>query len=296
VASRTSSFRFKAAQTDIREIGALLNVATVLEGSVRRSGDRVRVSAQLIDVADGYRRWCDRIDGEMRDILTIEDEIAGKIAAALEVTFAEPLPERAPGRDSPNATRCSGFTWAPDPRRSRGRSGPAGRPSSSRPTSRRRARRVGWRSSSPANSTARSASSPGRWTSTPGCTILGMCLRRLRRDDAARAADLECIESAKKRIREHPDDTRALTMGAAVLASMGEPELASGWVERALQVDRDEPIIAYNAACVYTTLGRIDEAFACLRLAAREGGIARDWVDNDPDLDPLRGDPRFGEL
>ncbi|MGZ5433324.1 MAG: protein kinase domain-containing protein, partial [Thermoanaerobaculia bacterium] len=85
VASRTSAFQFR--HGDVREIGARLGVEAVLEGSVRRAGDRVRVSAQLVDVADGYRRWYERFDREMKDIFAIEDEIAEQIAGALEVTL-----------------------------------------------------------------------------------------------------------------------------------------------------------------------------------------------------------------
>ena len=89
VASRTSAFQYKNQAADVREIGARLNVGTVLEGSVRRSGDRVRVSAQLVSVDNGYRLWYERYDRDMKDIFAIEDEIAEKIAQALKVTLAE---------------------------------------------------------------------------------------------------------------------------------------------------------------------------------------------------------------
>ena len=126
--------------------------------------------------------------------------------------------------------------------------------------------------------------------------LLGMCYRRMGEAAKARSADHECIEAVKKRLRSHPDDTRAWTMGASVLAELGEPERAAEWVARALVVDRDEPIIAYNAACVYATLGRRDEAFACLEAPVAGGMLNVDWVANDPDLDPLRNDPRFAAL
>jgi adenylate cyclase len=126
--------------------------------------------------------------------------------------------------------------------------------------------------------------------------LLGMCYRRMSEAGKARGADLECIEAAKARVRSHPDDTRAWTMGASVLAELGEPERAAEWVARALAVDADEPIIEYNAACVYTALGKRDEAIACLEASVGQGGLSRDWIANDPDLDPLRGDPRFAGL
>lgn len=83
VASRTSSFLFRDAGLDIREIGRRLDVGTVLEGSVRKAGDRLRVSAQLIDAGDGCQLWSDRYDRRMRDVLAIQDEIAGAAAEAL---------------------------------------------------------------------------------------------------------------------------------------------------------------------------------------------------------------------
>lgn len=87
VAARTSSFAFRDPQTDIREIGRLLNVRTVLEGSVRSSGNRIRLTAQLINVADGFHIWSQVYDREMADLFTIQDEIASKIADALVDSF-----------------------------------------------------------------------------------------------------------------------------------------------------------------------------------------------------------------
>ncbi len=126
--------------------------------------------------------------------------------------------------------------------------------------------------------------------------LLGMCYRKLGDSVRARSAELECMEAVKKRLRQHPDDTRALTMGAAVLAELGEPERSAEWVQRALAVDAEEPIIAYNAACVYVSLGDHQRAIDCLASALRSGSLFADWVANDPDLDPLRDNPRFREV
>lgn len=82
VASRTSSFRFKNSSADIRDIGRQLSVRTVLEGSVRKSKDRLRVTAQLINVEDGYHLWSKQFDADPRDIFEIQDEIANSIAEA----------------------------------------------------------------------------------------------------------------------------------------------------------------------------------------------------------------------
>lgn len=102
VASRTSVFVYKGKREDVRSIGAQLHVRAVLEGSVRRSGSRLRVSAQLVNVADGYLLWSERYDREMADVFAIQDEIANSIAGALQVILSEDEREalgRVPTRD-----------------------------------------------------------------------------------------------------------------------------------------------------------------------------------------------------
>jgi len=85
VAGRTSSFAFKGRQEDLREIGDALGVATVLEGSVRRSGDRLRITAQLINVEDGFHIWSETYDRQMADIFDIQDDVAKSITDALQI-------------------------------------------------------------------------------------------------------------------------------------------------------------------------------------------------------------------
>jgi TolB-like protein len=77
VTSRTSSFQFKGKKVDLREVGEKLNVSTVLEGSVRRQGDRLRINAELISVKDGYRLWSQQFDRKMDDGLMSGAFIAG---------------------------------------------------------------------------------------------------------------------------------------------------------------------------------------------------------------------------
>ena len=89
VASRTSTFAYKGKTEDIREIGKKLEVSAVLEGSVRRSGNKIRVSAQLIHVHNGYQLWADKYDREMEDVFAIQDEIAQNIVKALRVVLSE---------------------------------------------------------------------------------------------------------------------------------------------------------------------------------------------------------------
>jgi TolB-like protein/Tfp pilus assembly protein PilF len=87
VAARTSSFFFKGKHADMRQIGEQLNVRTVLEGSVRKVGDRLRITAQLVNVADGYHLWSERYDRELKDVFAIQDEIARSIAERLKLTL-----------------------------------------------------------------------------------------------------------------------------------------------------------------------------------------------------------------
>ena len=89
VASRTASFAFKGKSEDIAEIGRKLKVSTFLEGSVRKMGNRLRITAQLVNVADGYHLWSERYDREMEDIFAIQDEISQAIVVALRVILSE---------------------------------------------------------------------------------------------------------------------------------------------------------------------------------------------------------------
>jgi len=97
VIARTSAFAFKGKNEDIRRIAETLGVTTILEGSVRRAGSRLRVMAQLIQATDGAHLWSHRYDREMADVFEVQDEIAAAIASALKLKLAP-----APGRRLPN--------------------------------------------------------------------------------------------------------------------------------------------------------------------------------------------------
>ena len=87
VTARTSSFAFRGKEQDIRKIAETLDVRAILEGSVRRSGSRIRVAAQLINAADGYHLWSERYDRELTDVFAVQDEIASAIGGALQATL-----------------------------------------------------------------------------------------------------------------------------------------------------------------------------------------------------------------
>jgi serine/threonine protein kinase/Tfp pilus assembly protein PilF len=103
VAARTSSFQFKGKNEDLRGIGQKLNVATVLEGSVRKQGQRVRISAQLIQVSDGFHLWSETYDRDLTDIFAVQEDIAQSVAGSLRLTL---LGEKLP---SPRATKVEAY-------------------------------------------------------------------------------------------------------------------------------------------------------------------------------------------
>jgi len=88
IASRTSSFQFKGRAADVREIGRMLGVGAVLEGSVRKAGERVRITAQLVGTADGYHLWSESYDRDLSDVFAIQTEIAQKMVEALRVSLS----------------------------------------------------------------------------------------------------------------------------------------------------------------------------------------------------------------
>jgi len=98
VAARTASFRFRGKGEDIRIVGQQLNVEALLEGSVRKSGDRLRVTVQLIEVASGYHRWSHRFDGQFEDVFAMQDEIADSVATSLRGGDVRPREKRPPQR------------------------------------------------------------------------------------------------------------------------------------------------------------------------------------------------------
>ncbi len=95
VVSRNSAFQFKGKPADVRKVGQELRVNNVLEGSVRKAGNRLRITAQLVNVADGYQVWSQRFDRHMEDVFAIQDEIVASIVASLKAKLTAGVPEAA---------------------------------------------------------------------------------------------------------------------------------------------------------------------------------------------------------
>jgi TolB-like protein/cytochrome c-type biogenesis protein CcmH/NrfG len=103
IASRTSSFQFKGRAADVREIGRVLGVGAVLEGSVRKAGERVRITAQLVSAVDGYHLWSESYDRDLCDVFAIQTEIAQKLVGALRVSLSRQERELIQRRGTSNA-------------------------------------------------------------------------------------------------------------------------------------------------------------------------------------------------
>ncbi len=108
VVGRTSSFSFKGKDLDLRTIGESLGVTNILEGSVRQSGGRIRITAQLISAANGFRLWSNAYDRELADIFETQEEIAGEIARALQVELGFRVAQSVARRTTDN---LAAYTW-----------------------------------------------------------------------------------------------------------------------------------------------------------------------------------------
>ena len=112
VVARNSSFQFRGQNIDVREVGEKLNVATVLEGSVQAAGSKIRVTAQLIDVSNGYHLWSGNFDRELTDVFGIQDEIAEEVVKALQVSLDAGDTAKLARRDTENVDAFREYSLA----------------------------------------------------------------------------------------------------------------------------------------------------------------------------------------
>ena len=380
VTSRTSAFAFKGSKEDLRAIGKRLGVRTVLEGSVRRAGGRLRVTAQLVNVADGYHLWSDRYDRDVEDVFTIQDEIAQNIARALQVVLRsdDPASRKLPTRsirayehylrgrqllhqfrrkaidaartkfdeaiaiDSSYALAHAGLAdccsflymyWgagADDLQRAdRASSCALDLDPDLAEAHVSRGLVLFLQDAFPAAAHAFEtaiARNPRLFNAyyfyARACFQHGEVERSvelfeqaaeigddhqarffaaqshaaLGRDDDAHSAYKEALRAAEEHLDLTPGDARAVTMGAVALCRLGERARGLAWGERALAIDPDDAGVTYNVACLFSLEGETDRAIQCLEDAKRAGFWHEEWARSDPDLDPLRDDPRFQRL
>jgi non-specific serine/threonine protein kinase len=378
VAARSSSFQFKASAVDVRAVGARLGVATVLEGGVRKAGDRLRITVQLVDVADGYQRWSHRFDGKIEDVFAIQDEIADRVAAALGRLLTEHQrealrrPETAPetyefflrGRQLFNQASRQSYLMAKqmfeqaierDPEYAPAYAGladvygwfstwlggsdadfeAADRASrkalelapdlSEAHTSRgfvlsivhkyedaerefQEALRLNPLSFDAYYNYARMCFGWGRIERSAElfrraadvrpedfqCLMLAsQALKMLGRKDEAVEANREGIRRAERQLELDPRDTRALSLGSGALFEAGQRDRAEQWITRALEIAPEDGGVLANATCFYAKDGQHEKALDVLERTVAKGWGKRDWIEHDPDYDPLRSHPRF---
>jgi tetratricopeptide (TPR) repeat protein len=116
------------------------------------------------------------------------------------------------------------------------------------------------------------------------------------RSEEAVAARRRGIKLAEEHLKVNPDDARALYMAANGLVALGEMSRGEAYAQRALDSRPEDPMLLYNVGCIYSMLGRCEDALECLGQAAARGLTQRGWYENDSNLAPLHGHPRFQQL
>jgi serine/threonine protein kinase/tetratricopeptide (TPR) repeat protein len=379
VTSRTSSFSFRSKNEDIGDIGRKLKVSTVLEGSLRKLGNKLRVTAQLVNVADGSNLWSERYDREIQDIFEIQDDIAQAIVKALRVILTEGEKKQIAkartenvqaydyylrGRQYFHQLRRKSLEYARqmfnkaieiDPEYARAYAGVAD--SCSMLYTYFDAREFNLRQADIASRKAleldqelaeahvarglavslskhfdeaerefetamkldpklyeaaywygRALQSAGRFEEAVkmferACALrpedyqaagflaqaYGSMGNTVERDIGLRRA----LKLMEDRLELNPDDARAANLAAAFLARLGDFSKAVEFADRSLGIDPDDPMLLYNVACTYVALNRYEDAMNCLERAVDKGFGHKEWIDHDPDLDPIRTQLRF---
>ena len=382
VASRTSAFAFKGKNEDIGEIGKKLKVSTVLEGSVRKMGNKLRITAQLVNVADGYHLWSERYDREMEDVFAIQDDISQAIVKALRVILSEGEKQQIEkarvvnveaydfylrGMQYFHQHRRKSLDYARqmfnkaieiDPGYALAYAGVAH--CYSLIYTYFDAREFNLRQADIASSKAlelesglaeahlargmavmlnrlyeaavpefeqamqlnpklfeavfwyaRTHLSQGKYEEAVKLferaaslrpedyepqKFLAQAFKSLGRLEAADAANRKAVKLIERHLELNPDDTRALTLGAAANASIRDTERAVQYAARAIAVDPEDPMLLYNVACTYGMLGRSGECLDALEQAVSNGWGDKSWLEHDSDLDSIREEPRYLSL
>jgi non-specific serine/threonine protein kinase len=379
VASRTSSFQFKGAPLGSREIGRRLGVRHLLEGSVRKAGDYVRVTAELTDVEAGFCLWTESYDRSMKDIFAIQEEIARNIVQALQINlspsqrkalgkvatadvqayeyylkgrmffyqysrrgveFARQMFSRAIQSDPGYALAHAGladcctflFMHVIGQEEMRAAAIAAGRRaveldpelaqahvSLGLALSLRRdhaaaehefetalgldprlfeahyfyARDAFMQSNLEKALRLYEKAFELRPEDYQSPLLAGQIYEDLKQPERAEAARRSGLAVAERRLALHPDDVRALYMGANALVALGERERGLEWAQRALALDPEDAMLLYNMACIYSMAGRTEQALGFIERSVAAGMNRLGWLQNDSNLDAIRGDPRF---
>jgi serine/threonine protein kinase/Tfp pilus assembly protein PilF len=376
---RSAVFEFRDKNVNESQVGQQLGAAYVLGGSLRRAGDRLRITGQLIETRTGHSIWAQRYDRKMEDVFAIQDEIAHSIAGALKLALSEKEKkaiEKTPtvdvkaydfylrGRQFFHQFRRKGFEFAQqmferaieiDPHYARAYAGIAdccsflytywhastntleqadaasrkaleldpdladAHASRGLAVSLRKqydeaakefeiAIRLDPKLFEAYYFYARAMFAQGKMAEAvelfqkasqvnpddyQSLALLSNAYRALGKMEEAEASQRRSMQIIEKHLELHPDDARALYMGAGGLCVLGERQRALEWTRRALSIEPDDPGVLYNVACCYSNLARPEEAIDCLEKAINNGFGFKQWIENDSDLDPLRSRPRF---
>ncbi len=382
VLTRSAVMAFRDKPATAPEVGQQLNASYVLEGSLRRAGSQLRITARLVETRTARAVWAERYDRKLEDVFAIQDEIAQNIARALQLVLTEKEKraiEKAPtadvqaydyylrGRQFFHQFRSKGFEFARqmfaraiviDPSYARAYAGVAdccaflymyferseANLREADAASRRAleldpelaeahasrglavllnkrydeaekefetAIRLNPKLFEPYYFYARACFGRGRLAEAAqwfeqaskvnpedfqSLVQLGQTYTSLGRKVEAVTARQRALQIIEKHLEFHPDDARALYMGASALADLGQRERGLEWARRALAIDPEDPSILYNVACSYALLGKTDQAIDCLEKALGRNDWLKAWAEHDSDLDSLRSVPRFQAL
>ena len=377
VVARMSSFRYGKADYDVQELGAKLSADAILEGSVRKAGDQLRVTARLINTADGLQFWSKTFDRELKDIFSIQDDIASGIAETLlntliavtattskdvvayeyylrgkqflnrfrkfDLEFARQMFQHAIDRDPHFAQAWAGYAdcfsldvmyadptpvfkdkacdacrtaieLQPELAEAHASCGLAMLVSDQYVEAdeyfnnaiklnpqlyeayyyygRSRFHQGDLEGAATLFKKAASVN-PDEYQAR---LLRVQILRGIGREHEAKSEAKKAIRVVEHHLEWHPDDVRALHLGAGSLILLGDVTRAERWLHRALQIAPDDSIVLYNAACNFATLNRVDESLGYLERALEMGTINAEWASNDADLVNLHGHPRYEAL
>jgi len=381
VCSRTSSFALKGKDLDMPSIAKQLDVRHVLEGSVRRSGDRVRITAQFIDAADDRHLWSETYDRELQDIFAVQDEIATHIVEALKLTMTsdehdaiqsttgdanaldfylrgrEQFHRTEPGHldrsremfeaairiDPKYSLAWAGLTYVfvdtywyrdKEPKwieqaHTASRKAIEFAPHLAESHSARgyayyvheqydeaaaefeQAIDINPRLFEPIHFYAQMARTLGQYEKSAKLYCRAAEVRPEDYQTPALAAFMyevieneprrvellnEHIDRAKRALELHPDDARALCLGAISYLKLGDEITGLDWLQRAQAANPNSSNVFYNAACFHSLSGDVETALDCLERAAELGARNKRMWESDTDFAAIKDQPRFRAL